>query len=128
MREPYDFCGLVTRLGDLANWLSSIGISAPDRLRRYRQNIERMLEVEARGEIEELQKTTPLEEAREILWSYVEGDELVRALDALRPHDDPNLRVQIARALKGPPDLFLEDAAAPRKPPSGKWSTTAPVG
>lgn len=108
MRETYDFQELLTRLSELGSWLTSIGLVGPDRLRRYRQNIERMMAAQSRGEIQRLQETMPLDEAREILWSYVEGDELVRALDALRPHDDVNLRAELARALKGPPDLFLE--------------------
>jgi hypothetical protein len=51
----------------------------------------------------------PFEEGREIFSSYIEADEFVRALVALRPHDTSKLREQIALALKGPADLFLED-------------------
>jgi hypothetical protein len=69
-----------------------------------------MVNAEARGEMWYLQQTMPFDAAREIFWSYVEADELVRALEALRPYDDPNLRTQISLALQGPADLFLEDA------------------
>jgi hypothetical protein len=70
-----------------------------------------MIEVEASGGIEALQATIPFAKAREVLWSYVEADEFVRAVSALRYclGDEP-AAAPIERALHGPPDLFLEDA------------------
>ena len=70
-----------------------------------------MIEVEANGEMAALQATTPLAKAREVLWSYVEADEFVRAVNALRNgYDNEPTAVLIERALHGPADLFLEDA------------------
>jgi hypothetical protein len=114
MNERYDFAALADRLDDTSEWLKSQGIAAPDRLWRYRTNIRRMMAAESRGQMEHLQQTMPEDEAREILWSYVEGDELVRALDALRPYEDAGMREQLAAAMKGPADLFLESANSNR--------------
>ncbi len=50
----------------------------------------------------------PLDQAREILWSYIEGDEFVRAVSALRRYYDHELRSVLKSVLKGPADLFLE--------------------
>lgn len=107
--DRYDFHELLAHLDDVIGWLNGIGISSQDRLWRYRQNIQRMMKAHEEGQVEHLQRTMPLDEAREIFSSYIEADEFVRALVALRPHDTPNLRDQIALALKGPADLFLED-------------------
>ncbi len=111
MLDPYDFADTLSRLDDIDGWLKSLGHSAPDRIRQYRQNIRNMIEVEVSGGMEALQATIPLAKAREVLWSYVEADEFVRAVCALRRclGDEPTA-APIERALHGPADLFLEDA------------------
>jgi hypothetical protein len=108
--ELYDFADTLSRLDDLDDWLKSLGHCAPDRIRQYRQNIRNVTAAENRGEIEELKSKITYDKAREVLWSYVEADEFVRAITALRACFGNNLpAAPIERALQGPVDLFLEN-------------------
>jgi hypothetical protein len=67
-----------------------------------------MIEIQSSGGMEALDNISP-ERSREIVWSYVEADEFVRAVDSLLtclPKEI--LQKQLAKALKGPADLALE--------------------
>jgi hypothetical protein len=110
LSEPYDFNELISDLESIDSWLQEQGLSNPDRIRKYLRNIRRMIEVQKSGGLPDLQHTLPVEEAREILWSYVEADEFVRAISSLRAYHNSNIRVILQSALKGPADLFLEKA------------------
>lgn len=111
MPNQYDFRDTLLRLEDISRWLDALGFTAIDRVRIYTENIRRMIEVEARGGIEDLEDTIQFEKAREVLWSYVEADEFVRAVEALRKGiGDELAAAPIEKALKGPADLFLETA------------------
>jgi hypothetical protein len=110
MTEAYDFDKLISDLDEIDRWLQSIGLTSADRIRTYRRNIKEMVEAERRGAIPELERTMQLAKAREIFWSYVEGDESARALSALRQFYRPEMKAALQRALKGPADLFLERA------------------
>jgi hypothetical protein len=110
LSEQYDFSELISNLESIDCWLQKLGLSNPDRIRRYLSNIRRMIEVQKSGGLPELQRTLPFDEAREIFWSYVEAEEFVRAISALRTYDHPDLRTILRSALKGPADLFLEKA------------------
>ncbi len=109
--ERYDFNDTLSRLDDISHWLNDQGFTNVDRVRVYGQNIRRMIEVQARGGMEALEATIPYADAREIFWSYVDADEFVRAVEALRASlgDDAAL-APIKEALNGPADVFLESA------------------
>jgi hypothetical protein len=110
MLELYDFADTLARLDDLDVWLKSLGHRAPDRIRKYNQNIRNMIAVDHRGGIEKLQDKISIDKAREVLWSYVEADEFVRAVTALRARFGDNVpAAPIEKALHGPVDLFLEN-------------------
>ncbi|HXS98334.1 MAG TPA: hypothetical protein VN736_27245 [Candidatus Limnocylindrales bacterium] len=109
--EPYDFQRTLLALDDLDAWLRSLGHNCHDRIRRYRDNIRQMLGVETRNEMELLQASISWARAREILWSYMEADEFVRAASALRRSFGDHIpAAPIERALQGPADPFLETA------------------
>jgi hypothetical protein len=70
-----------------------------------------MIEIQGRGEMENLQKSISVERAHEIFWSYIDTDEFVRAVVALRGSlGDKIAAVRIEKALKGPADLNLENS------------------
>ena len=70
-----------------------------------------MLEVEQRGQMEALQNSVPIEKAREIFWSYIDADEFVRAVSALRMNlGDASALGPIERAMNGPADLTRENS------------------
>jgi hypothetical protein len=109
--ELYDFRETLLALDDLDVWLTSLGHNCQDRIRRYRDNIRQMLDVESRGAMEALQASVLWTRAREILWSYIEADEFVRAATSLRRRLGDHIpAAPIERALQGPTDLFLETA------------------
>jgi hypothetical protein len=108
--EVYDFGKLISDLDEIDRWLEDIGFVNPDRIRKYKSNIRRMLEVQESGRIADLQETMPFPQAREILWSYVEADEFVRAIVALRKYYGTELKEILHFVLKGPADLYLETA------------------
>lgn len=111
MFERYDFSDTLSRLDDISHWLNDLGFITPHRVRVYGRNIRRMIEVQASGGMEALQATIPFAKAREILWSYVDADEFVRAVAALRNRlGDEAAASPIEKALNGPADLFLENA------------------
>jgi hypothetical protein len=111
--ESYPFTETLSRLDEIDTWLRSVGQGSHDRVRHSRKNIQEMIELQTHDQIEadiEAIKNTPLEKAREILWSYVEAHEFVAAVDPLRANlgDDFPLS-PVAKALEGPADLFLEN-------------------
>jgi hypothetical protein len=107
--ERYDFNDTLARLDDISHWLNDLGFTTPDRVRVYGRNIRRMIEVHAKGGMEALQATLPFTEAREVFWSYMDADEFVRAVAALRDSlGDEAAAAPIEKALNGPADLFLE--------------------
>lgn len=109
MPEPYPFEDTLARLDEIDQWLCSSGYRAHDRIRKYRKNIRNMLKLQAWDE--NLDSIQNISEARrrEILWSYVESEEFVRAVSPLRERLGDNLpAVPIHRALDGPTDLYLE--------------------
>jgi hypothetical protein len=109
--EPYDFHEALLALDDLDAWLTSLRHHCRDRIRQYRDNIRQMLAVESRNEMDALQASISWDRAREILWSYIEADEFVRAATALRRRFGDRIpAAPIERALQGPADLFLETA------------------
>ena len=100
----------LAQLDEIDTWLNSLGLSNLDRIRVYRRNLQKMIAAHDRGELEELQQVIEYDEAREIFWSYVDADEFVRAVGALRESlGDDVAAAPIERALKGPADLFLEN-------------------
>jgi hypothetical protein len=111
MFQRYDFNATLSSLDEIGQWLNGLGFTATDRVRTYSRNIRKMLEVQASGGMEELQATIPLDKAREIFWSYVDADEFVRAVTALRNSlGDELAAAPIEKALNGPADLLLERA------------------
>ena len=111
MLEPYDFNDTLWRLENIASWLNTLGFTTPDRVRIYSRNIRKMIEVEASGGMEALQATITFDKARESFWSYIDADEFVRAVSALRNSLGDKLAASpIEKALNGPADLFLESA------------------
>ncbi len=84
MLAPYDFTETLSRLDDICQWLDAMGFAQLDRVRVYSRNIRKIIAAEARGEVQALQESIPIAEAREIFWSYVDADEFVRAVTALR--------------------------------------------
>jgi len=108
--ERYDFNEVLSSLDDISQWLNSLGFTTPDRVRVYCRNIRKMIAVEASGGMEALQATIPFAAAREIFWSYIDADEFVRAVTALRNSlGDEAAAAPIEKALNGPADLFLEN-------------------
>jgi hypothetical protein len=109
--DRYDFNDTLLRLDDISHWLNDLGFTTPDRVRVYGRNIRKMIEVQASGGMKALQAVIPLAEAREIFWSYMDADEFVRAVAALRNSlGDEAAAAPIEKALNGPADLFLENA------------------
>jgi len=109
--DPYNFQGTLSTLDDIDVWLTSLGHNCHDRIRQYRDNIRQMLGVESRNEMEALQASISKAKARETLWSYIEADEFVRTVTALRRcFGDHVPAAPLERALHGPADLFLERA------------------
>ena len=109
--EQYDFHTTLTRLDDIDKWLNSRGIKSHNRVRAYRRNIQDILDTQAKHEIGQFQTNLSIERARERFWSYIEADEFVRAVDALRScFKDEVPGAPITKALNGPADLFLENA------------------
>jgi hypothetical protein len=106
--ELYDFGKLLSELNAADQWLTGMGFRNVDRIRKYQRNIKRMIAAHESGQMEDLQQSMPYDQAREILWSYIEGDEFVRAVSALRGYYDSELRGVLKSVLKGPPDLYLE--------------------
>lgn len=110
MLPRYDFGETLARLDDICQWLGGLGFTQVDRVRVYSRNIRKMTEVQARGGMKALHETMPLSEAREILWSYVDADEFVRAVTNLRDKlGDDFAAAPIENALNGPADLLLEN-------------------
>jgi hypothetical protein len=108
--EQYDFASMLAAFNEIDGWLKANQFTTNHRFRRYAANIRMMLERENDGSMEAFQQAVTKEKAREILWSYVEIDEFVRAITSLREHFGENVpRDVIERALHGPADLFLED-------------------
>jgi hypothetical protein len=108
--ELYDFNETLARLEDISDWLTGLGFTALDRVRIYGRNLRRMMEVQANGGMEALQESIPFAEAREIFWSYIDADEFVRAVMALRNRlGDEVAAAPIEKALRGPADLLLEN-------------------
>ena len=64
--DHYDFEETLRRLEEISHWLNDLGFVSLDRVRVYRRNIRRMIEVQASGGMEALQESIPFEEAREI--------------------------------------------------------------
>jgi hypothetical protein len=55
-------------------------------------------------------QSLPAAKVREVLWSFVEADEFVRAVGPLRISlGEKMVAAPIEKALQGPPDLFLEN-------------------
>jgi hypothetical protein len=109
--DLYDFNETLAQLDDISHWLNSLGFTALDRVRIYSRNIRRMIEVRDNGGMEALQTSMPIDEAREIYWSYIDADEFVRAVATLRKSlGDEIAAAPIEKALKGPADLLLETA------------------
>jgi hypothetical protein len=106
--ELYDFAKLLSGLDEIDRWLTGLGFASFDRVRKYQRNLRRMIVAQESGRIADLQQTMPFDQAREILWSYIEADELVRAILALRKYYDAELKDILRSVLKGPADLFLE--------------------
>jgi hypothetical protein len=107
--DRYDFAALLSQLAEIDEWLKSRGFNTADRFRRYAANIREMTAMEG-ATVRAYKNTVSEEKAREILWSYVEADEFVRAIASLRAHMGQNIPdAIIERALHGPPDLFLEN-------------------
>jgi hypothetical protein len=112
MPEPYPFEETLSLLNEIDDWLKGLGYGAHDRIRRYRRNIRDMLKLQLDDSVDETQALSkiPEEKRREILWSYVEAEEFVRAVGPLRGCLGDQLpAVPIDRALGGPADLFLEN-------------------
>src|SRR5262249_47965381 len=108
---PYDFAETLSRLEDIGQWLDSLGFTRLDRIRVYGRNIRKMFTAHDAGEIEALQESIALSDARETLWSYIDADEFGRAGTALRNElGDDLAAAPIQQALSGPADLFLENA------------------
>jgi hypothetical protein len=84
------------------------GYTAFDRIRRYQKNIREMIELQAEDDLQSLHSISEAKR-REILWSYVEADEFIRAVKPLRSFLGDDLpAVPIHRVLNGPADLSLE--------------------
>jgi hypothetical protein len=108
--EVYDFAKLLADLDDIDRWLTGMGFASVDRIRKYQRNIRSMIAAHESGRVADLQESMPFDQAREILWSYIESDEFAWAVLALRKYYDAELKDVLKRALKGPTDLFLETA------------------
>lgn len=108
MPEPYPFETILAQLDEIDRWLRSRGFSQHDRIRVYRENIRAMMAAQLSGTLN--MGSIPEKKRREIVWSYVEAAEFVRALVPLRAClKDDSSRMPIERALHGPPDLYLEN-------------------
>jgi len=109
MPQPFPFEEIIADLDAIDRWLREHGLEAHDRIRTYRKNIRQMIAVQESDEkLETLQNITD-ERLREIVWSYVEAEEFVRAVLPLRAVIGADLlAVQIKKALDGPADLYLE--------------------
>jgi hypothetical protein len=57
--ELYDFAKLISDLDEIDGWLEEMGFANHDRVRKYRSNIRRMMEVQESGGIADLQQTMP---------------------------------------------------------------------
>jgi hypothetical protein len=109
MPEPYPFEETLAQLDEINGWLRGLGYGAHDRIRKYQKNIREMLRLQSPEDIGVLQ-SIPETKRREILWSYVESAEFVRAVVPLRACLGDDLpAVPIDRALDGPSDLYLEN-------------------
>ena len=110
MLDHYDFNDTLSRLDEIIQWLKGAGFNKTDRIRVYRRNIAKMLDVNANRAIDDLQATIPIAAAREIFWSYIDADEFVRTMTALRNTlGDKAAVALIEKALNGPADLFQEN-------------------
>lgn len=110
--DLYNFNETLSLLEEISVWLKTLGFPAANRVHRYRCNIQKMLKIEESGGMNALKAASmPVGKVREILWSYTDSDEFVRAITALRKKlGDEITAAPLKRALKGPADLSLENA------------------
>jgi hypothetical protein len=107
--DRYDFNETLSRLEDVGLWLSSLGLNSRNRVRVYTENIRQMIEVYSRGGMDALQDSISIERAREVFWSYIDADEFVRAVSAIRDRcGEAAPLAPIDRAVNGPADFALE--------------------
>jgi hypothetical protein len=107
--QQFRFEETLAKLDEIDIWLQGHGYKAHDRIRKYSKNIREMLEFQVSDDLRLLESISD-EKRREILWSYVEADEFVRAVEPLRRCiGDDVLAGPIDKALGGPADLYLEN-------------------
>jgi hypothetical protein len=105
----YDFKATLWHLEEISEWLHSLGFKEFDRVRVYARNIEQMIALSSREDSAAAMEGISEEKGREILWSYLDADEFVRAVVPLRQSmSDKELLPVVERALLGPADLSRE--------------------
>lgn len=109
MPEPFSFETLLQELNTISEWLSARGYRTHDRIRKYRKNVRRLLELEREDSSFAIRAKMSDAQIREMLWTVVEADEFVRAVVPLRlVLGDEMAGAPIQKALSGPSDLLLE--------------------
>ena len=109
-RTPLDFDDLLAKLSEIDKWLASLGINTHTRFRRYRDNIQEMMNQKDDAPAATIHaKIAAQGRLTEILASYVEGMEVADTLSTLRNAGTLIPVDVLKKAVGGPTDASKED-------------------
>ena len=109
-RTPANFKIVSAQLTEINEWLESLGLGSHRRFRRYRDNVEEMLNRQQAMSSRELHDEIASEgRLTEVLASYVEGMEVADTISALRSAGVDIPVDVLKKAVGGPADAATED-------------------